>query len=164
MADDKTLSEYKQKLLEEEQKEYPCGIIHASLEEAMVHAELNLGFRDPATRVLIVQLEPLLGTTKFSSGTIIGWKVGTRKRFRVDFDPDFLEHNAQARARRNGVLKGTQGIHVNEEDFTRRSRQKICHATESSLLVAEHLWRRWTSKYGRIGSVTEEMIKEVDRR
>ena len=36
MADEKPLSDYKQKLLEEEQKEYSYGIIHGSIEEAMV--------------------------------------------------------------------------------------------------------------------------------
>jgi hypothetical protein len=163
MAEEKALSDYKQKLLEAEQKEYSCGIIHGSIEEAMVHAELSLGFRDPATNSLIVQLEPLIGTTKFTSGTIIGWRFGTRKRFRVDFDPDYIAHNAEAQKAKNGVFKGTQGVHVNEEDFTRPSRQKICHATESSLLIAEHLWRRWSSKYGRLGSVTAETIATVDR-
>ena len=60
---------------EQGQKEYWCGIMHSSLEEAMVHAEQNLGFRD-AQGNLIVQLEPLLGGTRFSNGTVIGWQAG----------------------------------------------------------------------------------------
>jgi hypothetical protein len=62
-----------------EQKEYSCGIMHGSLEEAMVHAEQSLGFRD-AQGSLVVKLEPLLGGTLFSTGTVIGWQVGSQKR------------------------------------------------------------------------------------
>lgn len=147
-----------------EQKEFSCGIIHDSVEEAMVHAELNLGFRDKDTNSLTVQLEPYIGTTLFSSGTVVGWQVGGRKRFRVDYDPNYQKSNTAVATRKDGVHKGTQGVHVNEEDFTRGARQKICHATKSSILFAEHLWRRWTSKYGRRGAVTSEDVARIDRR
>jgi len=144
------------------QKEFSCGIIHGSIEEAMVHAEVNLGFRRGDGKPLLVVLEPLLGAM-FGAGAIVGWKSGARRRFRVDFEPDFERKNADAVRRKHGVHKGLQGVHVNEEDFTRKSRQKICHATSSSLLRAEHLWRRWTSKYGRRGSVTAEDVANVDK-
>ena len=55
----------------------------------MVHAERNLGFRDGRGN-LTVDLEPLLGGTRFSAGTVIGWQSGPQKRIRVDFDNDFV--------------------------------------------------------------------------
>src|SRR6476620_5969753 len=85
MAKVKELSDYKKKQLEEEQKEFTCGIFHDSIE---------------------------------------GWKVGNRKRFRVDFEPQFEAKSAE----------GLLGVHINEEDFTRQTRPKICHPTRSSLL------------------------------
>src|SRR3954471_23042053 len=148
---------YQLQKLEGQQKEYSCGIMHASLEEAMLHAERNLGFRD-AKGAIVVKLEPLLGGTKFSSGTVIGWQAGPQKRFRVDFEPKFEAKNAEAAARKKGVNKGTRGVHVNEEDFTRTESPKICHPTESSLLIADLLWKRWSSRYGRRGQVTKEHI------
>ena len=135
--------------------------MHASLEEAMVHAEKNLGFRD-AQGNLVVKLEPLLGGTRFSGGTVIGWQAGPQRRFRVDFEPEHAAKNAAAARQKNGVNKGTQGVHVNEEDFTRSVKPKICHPTESSLLIADLLWRRWSSRYGRRGQVTKDHIAGVD--
>jgi len=136
-------------------------MMHASLEEAMVHAEANLRFRNERGD-LVVKLEPLLGGTRFSGGTVIGWQSGPQRRFRVDFDPDFAAANAKAAKRKDGVHKGKQGVHVNEEDFTRRGRQKVCHPTESSLLIADLLWKRWSSRYGRRGQITKEHITTVD--
>jgi hypothetical protein len=160
MPKEKPLSAYKRRELEEEQKEIPCGIMHASIEEAMVHAEKNLGFRN-AKGELVAKLEPLLGTM-FGDGTVVGWQVGTRKRFRVDFEPDFSKKNAEAARKKNGINKGTQGVHVNEENFTRNMKPKICHPTESSLLLAEHLWKRWSSRYGYRGRITKQDIENVD--
>jgi hypothetical protein len=157
MAEEKPLSDYKRRQQEEEQLEFPCGLMHGSLEEAMVHAEMNLGFRN-ANGELVANLEPLLGRM-FGSGTIVGWRVGGEKRFRVDFEPDFAAKNAEASRKKNGVNKGTQGVHVNEENFTKSSRPKICHPTESSLLVAELLWRRWSSRYGRRGKITQDDLR-----
>jgi hypothetical protein len=160
MARPKTLSQYKQRQLEEEQKEVPCGILHASIEEAMVHAEKNLGFRNGRGE-LVESLDPVLGTM-FGSGSVVGWQVGTRKRFRVDFEPEFVVKNAEAAKKKDGVSKGTQGVHVNEENFTRTVKPKTCHPTESSLLQAELLWRRWSSRYGRRGQITKEDISRVE--
>lgn len=161
MAKPKAPSAYQLQKMEQEQKEYPCGIMHSSLEEAMIHAERNLGFRD-AQGNLIVKLEPLLGGTCFSTGTVVGWQAGPQKRFRVDFEKDFETMNAEASKRKNGVNKGTKGVHVNEEDFTRTQTPKICHPTEASLQMADLLWRRWSSRYGRRGQVTKEDIAHVD--
>lgn len=159
MAKPKALSEYKQRQLEEEQKEVPCGIMHASIEEAMVHAEKNLGFRNERSEI-VAKLESVLGTM-FGSGSVVGWQVGTRKRFRVDFEPEFAAKNAEAAAKKNGVNKGTQGVHVNEENFTRTTKPKTCHPTQSSLTMAELLWRRWSSRYGRRGQITKEDIARI---
>ena len=160
MSSDKLPSEYKRKQLEEERKEFPCGILHDSIEEAMVHAELNLGFRNNRGE-LVVKLEPFLGSM-YGDGTVVGWKVGNRKRFRVDFEPEYELKDAEAAKIENGVNKGTCGIHVNEEDFTRTFKPKTCHPTKSSLRIADLLWRRWSSKYGRRGGVTKADITRVD--
>lgn len=45
------------KLLQEEQKERGCGILHPTIEEALVHAERNLGMRD-ARGCLVKKLNP----------------------------------------------------------------------------------------------------------
>nr|AUN35913.1 hypothetical protein [uncultured bacterium] len=161
MSKKKGPSAYQIRKEEEQQKEFSCGIMHSSLEEAMVHAERNLGFRD-ASGNLVVKLEPLLGGTLFSGGTVIGWQAGTQKRFRVDFEPEFEAKNRYATTQKNGVNKGTHGVHVNEEDFTRTRKPKICHPTESSLIIADLLWKRWSSRYGRRGQVTKDHIAAVD--
>lgn len=153
-------SEYKLRQREEQQKEFSCGVMHDSIEEAMVHAELNLGFRNSEGK-LVVKIEPLLGAM-YGAGSVVGWKDGERKRFRVDFDPDYAFKNEEAKKVNHGVNKGTRGVHVNEEDFTRKSRPKVCHATDSGLLMAEHLWRKWSSKYGFRGAITEGHVKNIN--
>jgi hypothetical protein len=161
MPRDRELSPYQQAMKEAEQKEYSCGILHDSIEEALVHAESNLGFRDNAGR-LVVDVKPYIGQTLFSSGTVVGWQSGARKRYRLDFERNFQAVNQAAVKTKNGVNKGTRGVHVNEEDFDRTARPKVCHATTSSLDRAEGYWRRWSSRYGRRGAVTPEQIKMVD--
>jgi hypothetical protein len=60
--------------------ERKCGKIHSSIEEAIVHAEQNLGFyRKPADRYF--------GTLKNNSHLVVGFQVSPRKRWRLDFDP-----------------------------------------------------------------------------
>lgn len=160
MAEEKPLTNYQRQKLENEQKEFSCGLMHGSIEEAMVHAEMGLGFRN-AQGELVAKLEPLLGSM-YGAGTVVGWKVGNRKRFRVDFEPEFAAKNAEAANKKHGVNKGTQGVHVNEEDFTRHVKPKVCHPTRSALRNAELLWSRWSSKYGSRGGVTQENIAKVD--
>ena len=144
--------------------EVTCGVVHASLEEAMVHAEVALGFRDRATKSLIVHLKPYLGSTRYNSGTIVGWQVGA-KRFRADLQTREAKARDERRAAAAGrapIYKGLHGVHVNEEDFSALTPRKVCHATESPVVVLEHVWRRWSSKYGRPGTVTEHDIEIVD--
>lgn len=143
MSSDKRISDYKNKQLQEGQREFPCGILHDSIEEAMVHAEYNLGFRNSAGQLVAV-LEPLLGSM-YGDGTIVGWKVGSRKRFRVDFEPEYDAKNTEAAKTKNGVNKGTYGIHVNEEDFERTLKPKICHPTKSPFA--------WPTSFGGDGQV-----------
>jgi hypothetical protein len=148
MPKETELTEYKRKILKEEQKEFPCGIFHDSIEEALIHAEINLGMRDPASN-LIADLKPYLGTTRYSGGTIVGWQSSNRTRFRLDFDHNFRESNLEAIENGTAVNKGSRGVHVNEEDFNRTHKQKVCHPTRSSLQMAEFYWKRWSRKYGK---------------
>ena len=163
MPGEKELTKYQQEQLEPKQKEFPCGLTHNSIEEAIVHAEQNLGMRD-ANGKHLVKLEPYLGTMRFTSGSVVGWQTNPQKRYRLDYDPDFELHNREALEMKTGVNKGTQGIHVNEEDFTRMERQKICHATTSSFLIADHYWRKWSSEFGRRGLITPEDVERWRKR
>jgi len=163
MPEEKQLTKYQQEKLQEKQKEFSCGILHVSIEEALVHAEQNLGMRN-AKGTMIGKLEPYLGTMRFTSGSVVGWQTIPQKRFRLDYDPEFELHNREAIEKSTGVNKGTRGVHVNEEDFTRAERQKICHATESSFQIADHYWRKWSSEFGRRGMVTREDIERSRRK
>jgi hypothetical protein len=148
----------------EEPVEARCGLHHYSLEEAMVCAEIELGFRDRVTKTLVVQLKPYLGTTKYNSGTVVGWQVGP-KRFRADVQTAEAKKKEEERAKRAGrevIYKGRYGVHVNQEDFSGTRPVKVCHATESPVVILEHTWRRWSSKYGRPGTVKKEDIEIVD--
>ena len=53
-------------------------ILHASIEEALAHAEHNLNMRDEAGH-LIAELRPYLGTMRFSEGKIVGWQISQRR-------------------------------------------------------------------------------------
>jgi hypothetical protein len=158
MTDDLVLTKYQREKARDEQKEFPCGILHVSIEEALIHAERALGIRN-GNNELTVKLEPYLGTMRFSTGTIVGWQTSPQKRFRLDFDPEFEQHNRGAIEKGTGVNKGTRGIHVNEEDFTRARRQKVCHPTESSLQIADHYWRKWSSEFGIRGTIKPNDLK-----
>lgn len=129
---------------QKESREVWCGIVHDSIEEAIVHAERNLGiFRTTAA--------PYWGTTKFGEGSVVGWQVNSAKRYRLDYAHSYETENLKA-AKWSGTstLKGTQGVHVNEENFQDpldRARPKICHPTRASLLWATTYWRKWTKRY-----------------
>ena len=148
----------------DESVEVPCGHHHYSLEEAMVCAEIGLGFRDRVTNTLVVPLRPYLGSTKYNSGTVVGWQVGP-KRFRADVQTAEAKKKEEERAkkgRRKVIYKGRYGVHVNQEDFSGTRPVKVCHATESPVVILEHIWRRWSSRYGRPGTVKKEDIERVD--
>jgi hypothetical protein len=154
----KTPSTYQLRKKEEEKDpEVWCRIMHHSIEEALVHAEITIGIRDSAGRE-VVQPEPYLGTTDFGTGIIVGWKIGSQKRGRLDFAHDFERQN-QAATEGHGVNKGTRGVHVNEGNFLRTIGKKVCHPTTSSLDRANGYWRKWISQYGRLGEVKPEHVK-----
>ena len=140
---EKPLTPYKQAQLEAERKEFHCGMMHDTIEDAIVHAEKNLGaFRKP--------MEPFWGQTRFNAETVVGWKINDQKRYRLDYAPEYLKENAAAAARGSDVNKGTRGVHLNEENFLDPSSAttiKRCHPTHASLQWAETYWRKWTKRY-----------------
>jgi hypothetical protein len=116
--------------------EIPCGKKHDSIEDAIAHARDNLRGRDE---------EPYWGTMGSTNvGWVVGYKVTSRRRWRLDFDPD-----------------PDKLVHVNEENFDLPpSRQKVIHKVEpASYNVAgmaigndtqvRLYWHKWTSRYGR---------------
>jgi hypothetical protein len=112
-------------------KEKYCGVIHSSIEEAIVHAEKNLGsFRKPA--------DPYYGTMRNNSGIVVGFELDAKKRWRLDFDPD-PTHD--------------KWVHVNEENFDGPpGKQKICHLVYSPMHSDAHVrtyYGKWTSRYGK---------------
>ncbi len=125
-------------------REVWCGHLHSSIEDAIVHAERNLGMRGQPT-------EPYWSTMRFTDSYVNGWQINPRKRYRLDFAKDFAEENRKA-AVWSGTphLKGTQGVHVNEENFdnpVNSGVSKVCHPTEASLQWADTYWNKWTRKY-----------------
>jgi hypothetical protein len=110
------------------ERENLCGQIHSSIEDAIVHAEKNLGmYRAPATH--------RMGTMRHNSGIVIGFRTSATKGWRLDFDPD---------------PTAKKWVHVNEENFDAPpSRQKILHLVASPLRsdsMVETYYRKWTSK------------------
>ena len=85
--------------------EQDCGVRHFRIEDAIVHAEQSLGsYRRPA--------DPYWGTLKDNSGSVVGFQLSPRKRWRLDYDP---QHG--------------KWVHVNEENFDALpSQQKIVPA------------------------------------
>jgi hypothetical protein len=73
---------------------------------------------------LLKELKPYLGRNEKSGtkGHVVGWETNKRSRFRLDY--------AYPDASKTQVGKGTQGVHVNEEDFNRPyGRQRVVHPT-----------------------------------
>jgi hypothetical protein len=60
---------------------------------------------------------------------VIGFQIDNLKRWRLDYDDE--------------------GVHVNEEDFTRDvAQQKLRHKVEgTSFLRVDTYWRKWTAQY-----------------
>ena|SRR5271166_2966562 len=112
-------------------REKSCGMIHSSIEEAIVHAEQDLGiFREPA--------EPYYGTLRDKSATVVGFQVSSRKRWRLEFDPD---------------PSRKKYVHVNEENFDAPAgNQRICHLVYSPMAFDTRVrayYSKWNSRYGR---------------
>jgi hypothetical protein len=125
-------------------REVWCGQKHSSIEEAIIHAETNLGMRGH-------HAEPYWGTMRFTNSVVVGWQVSERKRYRLDYAHNFASENEKA-AKWSGTkqLKGTRGVHVNEENFDDPKYKdgcKVCHPTEASLQWADTYWNKWTRQY-----------------
>jgi hypothetical protein len=141
---EKPASTYQETYNKRTPREIWCGQVHSTIEEAIVHAERNLGMRGKSA-------QPYWGTTRFSDSVVAGWMVNDRKRYRLDFANDFeAENRAAAEWAGTNLLKGSKGVHVNEENFDdpqHPSVSKVCHPTEASLQWADTYWNKWTRQY-----------------
>lgn len=127
------MSEYTDKYHGPVQRERDCGILHASIAEAIVHAETNLGsYGQPMT--------PYRGTTRENEGVIVGFAVNAKKRYRLDFSD---------RPGADGAPP--KWVHVNEENFEAEPHnQKIVHRVDSRNFGWVQLqYQRWRGRYGR---------------
>ena len=100
-----------------------CGIFHQSIEEAIVHAERHLGsYRKPA--------DPYWGTLRNNTGTVVGFQLSRRKRWRLDYKPGGW-------------------VHVNEENFDALGGQeKVVHLVDNRSYIQVNLYyQRWTKHY-----------------
>ncbi len=108
--------------------EIPCGKRHLSIEDAIVHAEKNLGsYRMPA--------EPYWGTMRNNGHFVVGYQLGPRRRWRLDFDPD---------------PKKNRWVHVNEENFDAPAgQQRIVHCVEGLITDTQVrlYYNKWTSRF-----------------
>lgn len=121
--------------------EIDCGQEHPTIEHAIAHARTNLGARATVAHG-VLDVEPYWGTMGSSNvGWVVGYLISSRKRWRLDFDPD-----------------PSKLVHVNEEDFDRpRHLQKVIHRVwlkdklgplmKNDTQVRLY-WRKWTSRYG----------------
>ncbi|MGA2595495.1 MAG: hypothetical protein ABSH09_00650 [Bryobacteraceae bacterium] len=107
--------------------EQPCGIIHITIAEAILHAEENLGMRGKSA-------EEYWGTLSNNSGLVVGFKASGTKRWRLDYDPN-PQH--------------AKWVHVNEENFDApKDRQKTVHFVDNKNYTQVHLYyQKWTKKH-----------------
>lgn len=123
--------------------EIDCGQVHGSIEEAIVHARKNLGARATGAHG-VLDVEPYWGTMGSTNvGWVVGYKISSRKRWRLDFDPDPFKL-----------------VHVNEENFEQpKHQQKVVHRVRPSKFdergqpldndtQVRLYWRKWTTRYG----------------
>ena len=137
---DKPLTKYQQTYNVQGPREEWCGQRHIGIAEAIIHAEVNLGMRG-------VILEAYKGTMRFTESWVVGWKIGS-KRYRLDHSPTFVEENrAAASWAKTKDLKGTLGVHINEENFEGAKQKRVCHSTEASLAMAITFWEKWTKQF-----------------
>jgi hypothetical protein len=111
-----------------ENRERPCGKTHPTIDDAIHHARLNLGGQD---------VEPYWGGMgTINPGRVVGYQVTSRRRWRLDFDPE-------------------KGVHVNEENFDALpSQQKVVHRVDlagANDMQVRLMWNKWTSRYGTPG-------------
>jgi hypothetical protein len=113
---------------EPEGRERECPHRHATIAEAIRCAQKNLGVK-PGQK-----LRPYWGTTSQNAGLIVGWQIGPRKRWRLDYDAEL----------------GGKGPHVNEENFELpRHLQKTVHLIDPPALSGELMvylqCKKWTT-------------------
>jgi hypothetical protein len=127
------VSDYKAKYLAPPPRERDCGVLHNSIEEAIVHAEQNLS----CSRVPMM---PYRGTTRENLGVVVGWALSPRKRWRLDYS-DRLGPNGEA----------PKWTHVNEEDFGRPAGlQRVVHRVDNTDFLRVSLYyRKWSSRFSR---------------
>ena len=92
-----------------------------------MHAERSLGsFRKPA--------DPYYGTLRDNSSLVVGFKLSTRKRWRLDYD---------------SKPENAKWVHVNEENFDAPpNRQKVIHLVDNKSYLQVHLYyQKWTKRY-----------------
>jgi hypothetical protein len=115
-----------------ENREQTCGIMHYAIDDAIEHAEKHLGcWRMP--------MEPYRGTTRENQDVVVGWKLSSRKRWRLDFSdkPDFPG-------------APPKWVHVNEENFDAPPGfQKIVHLVDNQNFERVRLYyHKWTTRFG----------------
>lgn len=128
-----------------------CGIRHISIEDAVVHAEKNLGtYRKPA--------EPYRGRTRLNEDVVVGFQASPKRRFRLDFDKDWqqrvgaLKRDIRDWHRRFPYIDEYRGVHINEENFdSPPGQQRILHLTEASEMMMDTYFRKWSAQYRRPG-------------
>jgi len=116
--------------------EKECGQVHGTIQEAIRHARLNLGAK-PEDGGEWLDSEPVWGRlSSVNLYHVIGWQISSRQRWRLDYSP-------------------SQGVHVNEEDFTGHFvNSKVIHRIDSRLATEDMvrlMWRKWTSRFTRPG-------------
>jgi hypothetical protein len=124
-----------------------CGIRHISVEEAVVHAEQNLGtYHKPA--------EPYRGRTRLNNDVVVGFQASPARRFRLDFDQNWQQRVEDLKRgnpdwqRRFFYIDEYRGVHINEENFDAPpGRQRILHLTEASELMMDTYFRKWSAQY-----------------
>jgi len=107
--------------------ERTCGVLHITIEEAIVHAEHGIGsYRKPAS--------PYWGTMRNNSCLVVGFQLSPRKRWRLDYDPN---------------PASGKWVHVNEENFDApEGSQRIVHLVDNQkYLQVHHYYWKWTKRY-----------------
>lgn len=130
--EERAMSSYKNRYSATQSREKDCGVLHASIEEAIIHAEQNMN----CSRIPMM---PYRGTTRENQGVVVGWALSPRKRWRLDYSDSV-------------GLRGElpKWVHVNEEDFDRPlGQQKVVHRVSSkSFLQVSLYYRKWGSAVG----------------
>ena len=113
-------------------RERVCPHKHETIGEAIRCAERNLGVAAGQ------KLHPYWGTTRQNEGLIVGWQIGSRQRWRLDYE-----------AGASG-----KGPHVNEENFELPAHlAKTVHLIERPAISGELMVFLQCKKWTAAGSV-----------